>query len=283
MEDYRMMLKLGNSQDRILVLLFLLFFGLMALWQFKKEFRSNQSPILGRWLNHLGLAFVNLLVLRILFAGSVLWAAQLASRYNWGLFHQIDVPLLFSMALTVIFLDWMVYYLHRIYHAIPLLWKIHRIHHTDTEVETSTSVRFHPLEQVITALWKGLFIVLLGAPLSGVFAYEALFLIANLFNHANARLPKRWEPLVRLLFVTPEMHRVHHSSEPKETNSNFGFILSLWDRALLTYKADSQKGQEGVVLGLEVFREEGDQTIVSLLKQPFLGPEGRFEWSNLWN
>jgi sterol desaturase/sphingolipid hydroxylase (fatty acid hydroxylase superfamily) len=195
----------------------------------------------------------------------------------------MEVDFLFSVVFTVVFLDWMTYYLHRMYHAIPFLWNIHRTHHTDPEVETSTGVRFHPLEQMLSSIWRGLFIILLGAPFSGVFIYEVLLTSSNLFNHTNARLPEFWDSLVRTLFVTPDMHRVHHSAEAKETNSNFGFILSLWDRILMTYRAKPEKGQEGVVLGLQMLREPQDQTILNLLKQPFLDSKGQFKWSNLWN
>jgi sterol desaturase/sphingolipid hydroxylase (fatty acid hydroxylase superfamily) len=282
MDDNGLLSKFGNV-DHFLVFVFLIVLGLTAFWQYSWSFRPIQDLLRKKWLNHLGLAFINLLVLRVLFAGSILWAARLAARHHWGLFQNVEAGFLFSVVFTVVFLDWMAYYLHRIYHAVPFLWNIHRVHHTDTEVESTTGLRFHPLEQVATTLWKGFFIVLLGAPFSGVFIYEVLLLASILFNHTNARLPKWMEPLVRLLFVTPDMHRVHHSSEPKETNSNFGFIFSFWDRALMTYQSDSRKGQEGIVLGLEVYREAGDQGLTNLLKQPFLGTEGKFKWSNLWN
>ena len=281
MDDNGLLLKLGD-ESHALFIGFLLAFGLTAFWQYLWSFRSIQNLVKKKWQNHLGLAFINLLVLRGLFAGTVLWAARLASRHGWGLFNRAEVPLLFSVVFTVVFLDWMAYYLHRIYHSVPLLWKIHRAHHTDTEVESTTGLRCHPLEEVLTMLWKGLFIIVLGAPFSGVLIYEVIRMASNLFTHANARLPEFWDSVVRVVFVTPDMHRVHHSSEPSETNSNFGFILSAWDRAQMTYKAAPAKGQEGVVLGLEIYRDPKDQTLLSLLKQPFLDAEGLFKWSNLW-
>ncbi len=282
MNDNVLMYRLGNT-SLFLLLVFLLSFGLMALWQYKRGFRKPPASLKERWKNHLGLAFIDLLVLRLIFSMPFLWAAALGARLHWGLFNWMEMPILFSLPFTVVVLDWMTYYLHRMYHAIPFLWNIHRVHHTDMEVETSTGVRFHPLEELMTSLWKGLFILGLGAPLLGVLAYEALRLTANLFNHTNARLPNHLEPWVRLLVVTPDMHRVHHSREPKETNSNFGFILSFWDRVLMTYRADSNKGQEGLILGLDYHRAPQDQSLTELLKQPFLGARGQFSWSNLWH
>jgi sterol desaturase/sphingolipid hydroxylase (fatty acid hydroxylase superfamily) len=233
-------------------------------------------------MNHLGLAFINLLVLRLFSISNALWAANFADRHGFGLFHKVEVPFAFSLAFTVIFLDWMVYYLHRMYHAIPVFWGIHRVHHTDPEVEVSTGVRFHPLEILLTTLWKGLFIFLLGAPRSSALVYEVLVMVSSLFSHTNARLPKTLENWLRLVLITPDMHRTHHSIEPKETNSNFGFILSFWDRALMTYQSSPAKGQEGLVLGLEVWRAPQNQEIASLLQQPFQDKDGRVKWSNLW-
>ncbi len=281
MDDHRLMYYFGNEPYTRFVI-FLVFFSLMALWQKSSRFRPLSVPLKERWLSHLGLAFVNLLLFRLLFSGTALWAAYWAARHGLGLFRKVEVPFLFSLIFTVVFLDWMVYYLHRMFHALPVLWRVHRIHHTDPDVEVSTGVRFHPFEVILTMLWKAFFIVLLGAPLSGVFVYEVMVMAANLFNHSNARLPKLLESWVRLLFVTPDMHRVHHSLDPRETNSNFGFIFSFWDRALMTYRVAPEKGQEGVLLGQENLRAPQDQTIANLLKQPFLNPEGQFKWSNLW-
>lgn len=198
MDDNGFMAKF-SSVDHFFIFVFILVFALTAFWQYIWAFRPIQDLMKKKWLNHLGLAFINLLLLRILFAGSALWAARLASRHHWGVFQNVETGFMFSVVFTVIFLDWMAYYLHRIYHAVPFLWNIHRVHHTDTEVESTTGVRFHPLEQVITALWKGMFIVLLGAPFSGVFIYEAILIAANLFDHSNARLSKWLEPWVRFL------------------------------------------------------------------------------------
>ncbi len=281
MSDFEMMIRLGNETNTRF-LIFLMAFGLLGIWQFWKGFRPTLIPIATRWMNHLGLAFINMLLLRLLFMGTSLWAAQIAFTYRIGLFHWVDVPYFFSLVFTVIFMDWMVYYLHRMYHAIPFFWGIHRVHHTDTEVEVSTGVRFHPLEILFTALWKGLFIILLGAPPSCAVVYEILYIVAILFSHTNVRLPQVLEAWVRLVFVTPDMHRIHHSIEPTETNSNFGFILSFWDRALLTYLAAPAKGQEKLVLGQKEDRAPRDQAIVYLLKLPFQDEKGRVNWSNLW-
>jgi sterol desaturase/sphingolipid hydroxylase (fatty acid hydroxylase superfamily) len=178
-------------------------------------------------------------------------------------------------------MDHMVYYLHRVYHAVPWLWKIHRTHHTDPEVDITTGGRFHTFEFLITLMFKWAVVLLLGAPLYGIFLFELLLNAGSVFSHSNVRMPRFLDRPLRLLIVTPDMHRIHHSVIPAETNSNFGFILTWWDRLLGTYRAEPQKGQEGMELGLGIFNQQADLQVDRLLLQPFLDKDGRFALNNL--
>ena len=192
-----------------------------------------------------------------------------------GAIFRASAPLVF----TIIFLDWMRYYLHRVYHAIPWLWKIHRVHHTDMEVDVTTGLRFHPIELLITILVEALIIYLLGAPVYGVFLFELWIGVSNLFNHSNIRIPIRLEKVLHGIIVTPDMHRVHHSANPSETNRNFGFNFSWWDRLFMTYHQPLELGK--IKLGLNIFEEIHYSRIKELLLQPFYDKQGKFKFKNI--
>jgi sterol desaturase/sphingolipid hydroxylase (fatty acid hydroxylase superfamily) len=260
------------------------FFGilfLMAFWEWKAARREQKISKKTRWLNNLALAVINMLVIRILFPGAALWSAYLAYRYQFGLFRKVEVPALYSIVFTVICLDWVLYYQHRAFHAYPLLWKVHRMHHTDLEVDVTTGVRFHPLEVVFSMIIKSIFIILLGLPVYGVFLFEIILNATSMFSHSNVQIPEGFDKILRLFVVTPDMHRIHHSASPPETNSNFGFNFTWWDRLLGTYRNQPEKGQEQIKLGLDIFDEPKDLLVDQLLLQPFLDQNGRFAFDNL--
>jgi sterol desaturase/sphingolipid hydroxylase (fatty acid hydroxylase superfamily) len=188
-----------------------------------------------------------------------------ASGAGVGLFNQVDAPEWLVWALTLLALDLAIWAQHRATHAIPLLWRLHRVHHLDLEVDVSTAYRFHPLEIVISLVWKGAVAIALGAPPEAVLVFEALVNASALFNHANWRLPAALERALGLLIVTPAIHRVHHSIRPQETDSNFGFCLSIWDRLFATFRAEPSQ-QDGP-LGLEGARQ--NKPILALLTAPF--------------
>jgi sterol desaturase/sphingolipid hydroxylase (fatty acid hydroxylase superfamily) len=256
-------------------------FVLMALWEQKASRRKEKVPRVLRWPNNLGLGLLNHFFFRVLLSGGALWAANLAAQYRFGFFQWVEIPLAFSAVCTALLLDAVIYYQHRAFHAIPLLWKLHRMHHTDLEVDVTTGTRFHTLEIFISMIIKVLAIALLGAPLVGVFLFELILGASNLFTHSNIRMASLLEKCLRWVWVTPDMHRVHHSVISVETNSNFGFNLSLWDRIFGTYRRDPQEGQEKMKLGLEFLRDSKYLALGELLKIPFLDKEGRFAWSNL--
>jgi len=259
-------------------------FCLMALWEWKASRRREIVPPLERWPHNLALTALNILIVRVLFPGGGLWAAFWARDHHLGYFNGGDpVPFTFGVFFTVIFLDWLIYYLHRAFHAVPWLWKFHRVHHTDPEMDITTGVRFHPAEAVISMGFKSLLIVLMGAPPAGVFTFEILLSGMLLFEHANISIPELWEKCLRLILVTPEMHRVHHSVYPEEYNRNFGFIFSWWDRALMTYLKKPKDGHERMRLGLGIFEDHTFLAVDQMLLQPFLDHEGRFDLKHFFN
>jgi sterol desaturase/sphingolipid hydroxylase (fatty acid hydroxylase superfamily) len=268
-------------EKNVRLLCFLCVFVLMALWEWMANRREQKISKKIRWSNNLALALINALMIRVLFPGAALWASYLAFRHHLGLFNNVEVPFTFAIIFTIIFLDWVIYYQHRAFHAYPFLWKIHRMHHTDLEVDVTTGVRFHPLEMLISMLVKSMGIILLGAPTAAVFLFEITLNIASMFSHSNIHVPERLDKLLRFFIVTPDMHRIHHSANPPETNSNFGFNLSWWDRLLGTYRDQPEKGQEKMKLGLDIFDEPEDLMMDQLLLQPFLDKTGRFAFGNL--
>jgi sterol desaturase/sphingolipid hydroxylase (fatty acid hydroxylase superfamily) len=173
-----------------------------------------------------------------------------------------------AIALTLLLLDLAIYVQHVLTHAVPALWRLHRVHHTDLDLDVTTGVRFHPFEILLSVLYKIALVVALGAHPLAVLIFEVLLNGSSLFNHANVRLPAMLERWLRLIWVTPEMHRVHHSVLRRETDSNYGSCLSLWDRLFGTYVAQPQAGHDRMTIGLEAFRTPAEQSLWSLLMQP---------------
>ncbi len=278
--DANALLNLSAQERDIRLLSFLVIFGLMALWEWKARRRDPKFPKKLRWPNNLLVALLNALLVRVVFPASTLGAAYMALNNQFGLFNWVDVPFSFAAALTIINLDWVIYYQHRALHALPWLWKLHRVHHSDLDVDVTTGTRFHPLEVALSVSVKSLAVMLLGAPVAAVLLYELFFNASSLFNHANIRTPLFLDKILRLVIVTPDMHRVHHSSIRREYGSNFGFIFSWWDRLFGSYRAQPEKGHEQMTIGLEIFNDpkylKGDQ----ILLQPFMDKRGHAALSN---
>jgi len=224
--DFNAYVNLLSSQRHLPFTLFVIVFALLAYLETRYIGYKERIPRLLRWPNHILLVVLNVILFRLLLPGFCLLAAMKAHGYQFGVFNWIKVPDLFGFLFTIIFLDWMLYYLHRVYHAVPWLWKIHRVHHTDPEVDITTGLRFHPFEIFISSLVLAVVIFLLGAPIYGVFLFALWLEVSNLFNHSNIFIPPIAEKNIRWGIITPIMHRVHHSSHPAETNRNFGFIFS---------------------------------------------------------
>lgn len=236
-------------------------------------YRANTAKRTTRWISNIGLAALSALLVRLLSSASLILLpvtlATFLQEQQWGLFHWLGFGPLTSFLLTLLILDLIIYGQHVLFHHTPLLWRLHRVHHTDVNLDTTSGVRFHPVEIGLSLLLKLLAVGLLGAPAAGVIAFEILLNGAALFNHSNIKLPKNLDRLLRLIIVTPDMHRVHHSTLPKETNSNFGFNLPWWDWLFKTYKAQPQEGHLNMNIGLKDFPEGQKLTLLKLLTLPF--------------
>lgn len=251
------------------------FFGIltvMAVWELAAPRRRVEIPRLVRWSNNLGLVVLDSLLVRLVFPVVAVGLAVIATENDWGLFNQISIPDWIATILAVLALDLAIYLQHVLFHAVSALWRLHRVHHADLEFDVTTGVRFHPLEILISMAIKLLLILALGPPALAVLIFEVLLNGTSLFNHSNVRLPFRLDAVLRLIVVTPDMHRVHHSILPSETNSNFGFNLPWWDRLLGTYLAQPSAGHIGMTIGIEQFRTKRDLWIDRLLLQPLRGP-----------
>jgi sterol desaturase/sphingolipid hydroxylase (fatty acid hydroxylase superfamily) len=208
-----------------------------------------------RWLTNVGLLVVSSISLRVIFPAAAVGAALWAETQGFGLFPLLGMPSWLAGILAIVVLDFAVWLEHVVSHKWPLLWRIHRVHHADPGFDLTTALRFHPIEIILSMFWKALVIVALGAPAWAVLIFEIVLNGAAMFNHANLSLPPRFERWVRLLIVTPDMHRIHHSTDRRETDSNYGFNLSIWDRLFRTYTPEPARGQDGIEIGLSEYRD----------------------------
>ena len=252
---------------------FLAILALMAAWELAAPDRRAEIPRLIRWTNNLALVAVDTALVRLLIPVLPVAAADWASSQGWGLLAPL--PLWLAVPLAFVLLDALIWAQHVMMHRIPVLWRLHRMHHSDTHLDASTGLRFHPLEILLSTLIKIVAVVLLGAPALAVIAFEIALNATSLFTHANIRLPDRAESMLRRLIVTPALHRIHHSIRPEETNSNYGFNLSLWDRAFGTFRPAPQQDPQTMPLGIEAFRSPRDAWLDRLLLQPFRRPDHR--------
>lgn len=243
----------------------------MALWEVAAPRRRQDIPRVIRWTNNLALVAVDTVILRLTFPILAVGLALMAEERGWGLFNALDVPLWLAVLLSILLLDLAIYLQHVLFHAVPGLWRLHRMHHADLEFDVTTGLRFHPVEIVLSMVIKLAVVAALGAPAVAVLLFEVLLNATALFNHANIRLPTAVDRVVRWVMVTPDMHRVHHSVDPAETNSNFGFNLPWWDRLLGTYRAQPKAGHEGMTIGIEQFRTTRELWLDRMLIQPLRG------------
>ena len=247
-------------------------FAVMALWELMAPRRTLGVSKTIRWANNLGLVFLNSLLLRLLFPAAAVGMAAFAAAQGWGLFNYIEAPLPLAVVTSVLLMDFVIYLQHVMVHAIPALWRLHRVHHADLDFDVTTGARFHPLEIVLSMLIKFAVILLLGPPLVAVVLFEVILNATSMFNHSNVRIPGPVDALLRLLVVTPDMHRVHHSVEDDETNSNFGFNLPWWDRLFGTYRDQPRAGHTDMNIGIRTFREvRWCSWLPGMLAIPFVG------------
>ena len=255
---------------------FLGIFLVMALWEVIAPKRKRTTSKGVRWTWNLGLTILNPLVVRLVFPVLAVTVAIKAREQGWGLLNLHDLPYWVSFSLSIVLLDMVVYLQHLMFHAVPLLWRLHMVHHADLDYDVTTGLRFHPIEIIISMLIKMSAVAVLGPPVGAVVAFEVILNGMAMFNHGNVGLPKSFDRILRLLVVTPDMHRVHHSIYPTETNSNFGFNLSWWDRIFGTYTAQPKDGHLGMTIGLRQFRNTAQVTLPRLLTMPFTGKQGKY-------
>lgn len=233
---------------------FLGLFTLLALTEAALPRRKRQQPRHTRWLTNWGIVILDTLTLRLLALALPLLAvgaALDAQAQGWGLMNLITLPLWLAVILTVLIFDLAIWAQHLITHKVPILWRFHRVHHADRDIDVTTAIRFHPVEIALSMLLKIGLVYLLGPPALGIILFEIILNGTAMFNHANIRLPLALDRVVRRLLVTPDMHRVHHSVHRHEHDSNYGFSLSIWDRMFGTYIAQPEQGHDDMAIGLE--------------------------------
>ena len=260
-------------------------FAIMGLWEVLAPRRALTVSKAVRWSNNLGLVFLNSIILRLIFPMAAVGVAAFAAGQGWGLLNYFQLPFTLAVVLSVVVMDFIIYLQHVLVHAIPVLWRLHRVHHADLDYDVTTGARFHTLEIILSMLIKFATILVLGPPVVAVVIFEVILNAMAMFNHSNVRLPLGLDRIVRLFVVTPDMHRVHHSVEDNEANSNFGFNLAIWDRLCGTYIAQPREGHEKMTIGIHGYRDPKQvNQLPGMLALPFVGnitgyAINRREWS----
>jgi sterol desaturase/sphingolipid hydroxylase (fatty acid hydroxylase superfamily) len=279
MESAPMLPDLPFHETTLRLAAFLVVLAVMAILEVLLPRRKRVLPRLSRSITNLTFVGLGALVVRILaFATSTLAvplvavaAAVLAHRSGFGLFNWLNWPIWLEALLAIVILDFAIWLQHVLSHRINWLWRVHRMHHSDRDFDVTTALRFHPIEIGLSMLWKVLWVLALGAPAFAVVVFEILLNGLAMFNHANVALPQWLDRILRVVIVTPDMHRVHHSVHSHETNANFGFNLSVWDRVFKTYTAQPQDGHDAMTIGLPAYQTEAPATLRWTLKLPFSG------------
>ncbi|WOD06506.1 sterol desaturase family protein [Marinomonas sp. GJ51-6] len=245
---------------------FLLVFSALLVWQWQRP-RSALLQWRQRWQHNIVLFMFGALCVRI--AQPLLLSLVAVFGQNFGLFNTFDLPFWSVVLLSVLALDCLIYWQHRLFHEIPLLWRLHRVHHSDPELDVSSAIRFHPIEILLSLVIKAFAVLVLGIPVEAVLIFDMLLNASAMFNHTNARLPKWLESLVQLVIITPDLHRIHHSRESEETNSNYGFFLSIWDAAFRSKRKQALNGDENLNIGFPGTKTYQPDSLKALLAMPF--------------
>lgn len=257
------------SAETLRLLIFFAVLVIMALfeWRFPKKHRT--SKIVKRWFANISMALVSTLSMRLVMPIVAVSIATIMTQNGWGLFNMLGLPSWLSIILSLILLDMLIYWQHVASHKLPFLWAFHKVHHADRDIDASTGIRFHPLEIMFSMAYKIVCVSLLGAPAEAVFVFEVLLSSSAIFNHANLRLPKSLDSVLRAVIVTPDMHRVHHSTVIAESNRNFGFCLPYWDHLFNTYLDQPSLGHIIMSIGLKEYQDERPSSALWLLLLPF--------------
>ena len=241
----------------------------MAVWEVLAPRRDQKLGRGTRWPSNIGILFLDTVLVRLVFPTTAVGLALVTEGRGWGLFHALDLPAWGSVPLAVAALDFAIYLQHVLFHAVPALWRLHRMHHADLDIDVTTGARFHPIEILLSMGIKLGVVAVLGTPAVAVLAFEVLLNATSMFNHSNVRMPIWLDRVLRWIVVTPDMHRVHHSIVARETNSNFGFNLPWWDRLFGTYRDQPAASHETMTIGIEQFRDPAEQRLDRMLTQPF--------------
>ena len=260
---------MGPHSPLIALLLMAAGFALIAGLELTTPFRRASQPRPARWFTNLALFAIDTALVRLLLPLAMVGTAMLAAERGWGLFNVVEVPTWLAFAATVLVLDLAIYLQHWATHRVPWLWRLHRVHHTDRDFDVTTAARFHPVEILLSTLWKGAVVAALGAPALAVFVFETGFALLTLWTHANLSLPAGIERVVRAVIVTPDMHRVHHSVRQPETDSNYGTFLSGWDRLFGTYVAAAHDPARTMPIGLREWQDDRPARLGFSLLLPF--------------
>jgi sterol desaturase/sphingolipid hydroxylase (fatty acid hydroxylase superfamily) len=255
-------------------------FAVMALWEWWAPRRSLTAGRRPRWPGNLGILAIDIVAVRLLVPTATVGVALVAAEHGWGLIRILGVPYWAAVVTGVIGLDLVIYGQHVAFHLVPPLWRLHRMHHADLDIDVTTGVRFHPLEILLSLGIKMAAVVALGVPALAVLIFEVLLNATSMFNHSNVALPPWLDRAARWIVVTPQMHQVHHSAERAETESNFGFNLPWWDRLFGTYRAEPAAGEKHMIVGLPIFRDAKELRIIRLLTQPFRNDMSRAKADN---
>ncbi|MDH3451349.1 MAG: sterol desaturase family protein [Gammaproteobacteria bacterium] len=258
---------LAQHEPVLRLAIFAVLFAAFAAWELLLPRRWLRDSKPHRWFTNLGVFALDVALVRVLFPLSAVGFAELAQRYELGLLQLIALPGWLQVFCAVVLLDLVIYWQHRLFHKVPVLWRLHKVHHADLDIDMTTGIRFHPLEILLSMLIKLLAVLLIGAPALAIVLFEVVLNGTALFNHANIFIRPGVDRILRLVVVTPDMHRVHHSSNFTETNSNYGFNLPWWDRLFASYRAQPQAGHTDMHIGLRGIPER--QTLARLLLLPF--------------
>lgn len=248
---------------------FVVVFGAMAAAEWFWPRRAQLLTRRKRWPHHIGIAVLGILLVRFSLPMTLAGFAVVVNHHQWGILPLINLPFFIQIMISLIALDVLIYAQHVAFHHIPVLWRLHRVHHADTEMDVSTALRFHPLEILISMGIKFAAVLVIGVPAEAIVVFEIMLNACAMFNHGNLYLPASIDKVLRFVLVTPDMHRVHHSVISRETNSNYGFSLAAWDRLFRTYRPQPELGHDGMMIGLQVFRDADEADIGKLLTQPF--------------
>lgn len=264
------------TEALIRVSAFLAVLVLMASWEVLAPRRRLTTPKVRRWVTNLSVVALDAVIVRLLFATGAVGAASLAAERNWGILNQLSSPIWFEMVLAIVALDFVLYLQHVMFHSIPLLWRFHMMHHADLDCDVTTGLRFHPVEVALSMVIKLATVAIVGASPAAVVSFEVLLNVTSMFNRSNVQIPTTIDRFLRWIVVTPDMHRIHNSINPLETNRDFGFNLPWWDRVLGTYLAQPAQGHKAMTLGLEQFRDPARLNFTGILVLPFVGEPGHY-------